>query len=127
LGVIVVVSVRAYKVAVVILVCLLALVTWRYSVQSRQMVWAWFIDAQCRTTQESFIDEAIDPRALALRLDFLMGYYEAHSKALAGSRLESIIRRGYQQTLTNAVEAFRSMTTNDLGGDPRAWIERYEP
>ena len=90
------------------------------------MVWAWFIDAQCRTTQESFIDESIDPRALALRLDFLMGYYEAHSKVLHGSRLESIVLRGYQQTLTNAVAAFRSRTTNDLGGDPRAWIERYE-
>jgi hypothetical protein len=126
LGVIFVVSVRAYKIALVTLVFLLAFVTWRHWMQSRQMVWASFIDAQCRTTQESFIDESIDPGALALRLDFLMGYYEAHSKVLAGSRLESIVRRGYQQTLTHAVAAFRSMTTNDLGSDPRAWIERYE-
>jgi hypothetical protein len=104
----------------------LALLAWRYWIQSRQLVWAWFIDAQCRTTQESYIEKSSNPRALALRLDFLMGYYEVHSKVLAGSRLESMVRSQYQQTLTNVVAAFRSTTTNDLGDDPRAWIQKYE-
>jgi hypothetical protein len=122
----VVVSLRTHKIVIGILVCLLALLLSGYWALSRQMVWAGFIDAQCRTTQESFIDESAGPQALALRLDFLMGYYEAHSKALAGSRLESIVRREYHQTLTNAVAAFRSMTTNDLGADPRVWIQKYE-
>lgn len=65
------------------------------------------------------------PEGLALRLEFLVGYYDAHSKSLAGSRLESIARRDYQQTLSNAVALFRSQSTNDLGDDPQAWIQKY--
>ena len=119
-------SVRVYKIVIGFLLCIVLLLGWSYWRLSGQVVWTYFIDAQCRTTQESFIDASPDPRALALRLDFLMGYYGAHSKALVGSHLEQIVRREYEQTLTNAVAAFRSMTTNDLGGDPRAWIQKYE-
>jgi hypothetical protein len=54
-----------------------------------------------------------------------MAYYEAHSKGLAGSHLEQIVRRDYEQALTNALAVFRSETTNDLGSDPHAWVKKY--
>ena len=120
-------SLRAHKIMIAVLVCLLGLLAWRYWVLSGQVVWAEFIDAQCHTTQEAFIDVPSKPDALALRLDFLMGYYQAHSKALAGSGLEEMVRREYERTVTNAVVCFRNITTNDLGADPREWIKKYEP
>jgi hypothetical protein len=86
---------------------------------------AYFIDEQCRTTQEHYIGAESTPEALALRVDFLMGYYDAYSKSLAGSRLKQVVRWEYEQTLTNALACFRQLTTNDLGADPRAWIKRY--
>ena len=68
-------SVRVYKIVIGFLLCIVLLLGWSYWRLSGQVVWTYFIDAQCRTTQESFIDASPDPRALALRLDFLMGYY----------------------------------------------------
>lgn len=119
-------SIRAYKLTIAVVLCIALVLAWRYWVLFGQVVWADFIDKQCRITQESFIEGSPNPQALALRLNFLIGYHDAHSKALTGSHLEQIILREYQQTLTNAVAAFRSATTNDLGGDPRAWIQKYE-
>gem|GEM_PF-5609835 len=66
------------------------------------------------------------PEGLAIRLDFLMGYYDHYSKPLAGSPIEWMVQRDYQQTLTNAVALFRSQTTNDFGSDPQAWIQHYD-
>ena len=90
-------------------------------------MWFGFIEKQCVLTQDA-IDHPPDgfvPEGLAQRLQFLMGYYEAHGKSLVGSRLEAVVRRDYQRALTNAVALFRSQTTNDLGGDPQAWIQKY--
>ena len=78
---------------------------------------------------QDMIDHPADgfvPQGLALRLDFLIGYYDAWHKSLVGSQLEWVVSRDYQQTLTNAVTLFRSQTTNDLGSDPQAWIKKYE-
>ena len=118
-------SIRAYKLSVAVLLCISLFLAWRYWVLFGQQVAADFIEKQCRFTQESFIDGSPDTEALAARLDFLMGYYGAYSKALAGSHLERIVRRDYEQTLTNALAVFRHVTTNDLGSDPRAWIQKY--
>ena len=90
----------------------------------RQMVTAAFIDAQCENTQ-LYIDTE-DPRALAYHVGFLIDYYDGWSKTLAGSPIAKIARRDYQQALTNAVTAFRRMSTNDLGSDPQAWIQKYD-
>jgi hypothetical protein len=35
------------------------------------------------------------------------------------------VQRDYEHALTNSLARFRRVTTNDLGGDPRAWIQRY--
>lgn len=118
-------KVRTYKLTVAGLLCFALYFAWRYWALFGQVVWADYIDKQCRITQESFIDSGPDPEALALRLEFLMGYYDAHSKGLAGSHLDRIVQWEYQQTLTNAVAAFRRATTNDLGNDPLTWIQQY--
>ena len=35
------------------------------------------------------------------------------------------LERDYRQTLTNAVVAFRRLSTNDFGDDPKVWIKAY--
>ena len=119
-------SVRSYKWISGFLLCAALLLAWRWLVHYRQMVTLAFIHSQCETTQKDFIEGQTDPRSLALRLDFLMGYYDYYSKTLNGSPAAHVVWRNYCQTLTNAVNAFRQMTTNDLGSDPRAWIRKYE-
>ena len=119
-------SVRSYKWISGLLLCLSLFLAWRCFAFYRQMVTVAFIDFQCETTQKSFINDQTDPRALAQRLDFLICYYEGYSKDLSGSPVAHIVWRNYCQTLTNAVNAFRLMTTNDLGSDPKVWIKKYE-
>jgi hypothetical protein len=122
-----VMSVRSYKWITGILLCLALFLAWRSFVLYRQMVTVAFIDRQCQITQDNFINGEIDPRALAQRLDFLICYYDGYSKDLSGSPVAHAVWRSYCQTLTNAVNAFRLMTTNDLGSDPKVWIKKYEP
>ena len=122
-------SLRPHKLFIFILLCVFVFLVWRHWSSESQKTQFDFIEKQCVITQ-GMIDHPPDgfvPTGLALRLEFLMGYYEAHSKSLKGSPLESVAARDYQQTLTNAIALFRSETTNDLGGDPRAWIKKYEP
>ncbi len=83
------------------------------------------IDFQCKTTQEMFIEQQSDPAALAFRLEFLMSYYNHWSRTLSGTPLAEVAERSYYRTLINAVLAFRSWSTNDLGNDPHAWVKKY--
>ncbi len=117
------VSIRIYKSMVIILVVGAVLLAWGCFRFYRQMVTAAFIDAQCANT-EDYIQTG-NPRALAHHVDFLIGYYNGWSKVLVGSPVARIARRDYEQALTNAVAAFRRMSTNDLGGDPQAWLKQY--
>ena len=128
LGCFVTMSIRAYKLSVVALLCVSVLLAWCYCHLYGQLVSASFIESECKFTQD-MIDHPADgfvPKGLAMRLDFLMGYYDSRHKSLVGSQVEWIVSRDYQQTLTNAVTLFRSQTTSDLGGDPRVWIHKYE-
>jgi hypothetical protein len=119
-------SIRTYKWSAVVLLCLVLFLAWQWYISYGQMVAAAFIDGQCASTQESYIDgPRRDPEGLAQQLEFLMAYYDYYSRSLKGSPIARITERGYQRTLTNAVIAFRSWTTNDLGNDPRVWIQKY--
>ena len=125
-------SIRSYKLTVGVLLCALALVVWRYVALYGQVVTAEFIDKHCKSTQDLLTDfpnfTPRNPGLLTHDLRFLMGYYEGCSNELAGSRLEQIARRDYEQTLTNAAAAalFRREATNDLGSGPRAWLQEHE-
>jgi hypothetical protein len=109
-----------------VLLSVMVLLAWRCFASYRQMVTAGFIDSQCETTQKMFIDQRPNPPALAHRLKFLIGYYEHYSRTLRGAPIAQATERAYHQTLTNAVLAFRRWSTNDLGNDPRAWIQKYD-
>lgn len=117
-------SLRACKLGVLVLLCSTGFLGWQCWRLFGQIISADFIERQCVITQD-VLDHPPDdygPADLAERLLFLRGYYDAHIKSLAGSRLEWIVTRDYQRTLTNAVALFRSQTTNDLGSAPDAWI-----
>ena len=116
-------SIRIYKSAAIVLLVVALFLAWRYFMLSRQMVTAAFIDHQCELTQD-YIGTG-DPKALAHHVDFLTYYYNGQSKVLAGSYIARVVRRDYEQALTNAVAAFRQMSTNDLGGDPQVWLKQY--
>jgi hypothetical protein len=117
-------SIRAYRWSIVVLSCVVLLLGWHCVSLHRQLVTASFIDLKCEDTQRAFIDGESDPRALARHVEFLMNYYEAESQILK-EPLAKIIRRDYEQALTNAVAAFRRWTTNDLGSDPKVWVQKY--
>ena len=117
-------SIRAYKWLVGILVCVVLLLAWRWFSLSQERVDAAFISFECETTDQ-ISDGATDPKDVADRVRFLENYYQDHSRALDGSPLQHIVEREYQQSLTNAVNAFHRMTTNDLGSDIDVWLKKY--
>jgi hypothetical protein len=117
-------SIRGYKWTVAILVCIVLLLAWQCSVLYRERVAAILISAECETTDKC--STAFDnPEALAARVHFLEIYYKGQSRALEGSPLHRVVERDYQLSLTNAVSAFRRITTNDLGGDIDVWLKKY--
>ncbi len=122
-------SVRSYKWSVAVLLCVAVFFGWRCWVLFGQVVTADFVDKECKITQDLCRDYPLmtngDASFLAMRLEFLMGYYESRSNTLAGSRLEQIVRRDYEQALTTLLDTLRRETTNDLGSDPHAWIQKY--
>jgi hypothetical protein len=117
-------SIRAFKFLAAVLAVVILLLAWRWFSLYRQMVTAAFISAQCELTEEHLAEES-DAALLAHDLGFLTAYYEANSKTLAGSPIYRVVQRDYEHALTNSLARFRRVTTNDLGGDPRAWIQRY--
>jgi 4-amino-4-deoxy-L-arabinose transferase-like glycosyltransferase len=117
-------SIRGYKWTVGILVCIVVLVAWLCINLFRKQVDAAFISFQCETTDQ-IAAEFSDPESLAYHVQFLESYYQGYSKILEGSPLHRVVERDYQHSLTNAVFAFRRMTTNDLGGDIQDWLKEY--
>ena len=102
---------------------------WRWWVLSGQEDTAALIDYQCEHTEDLCRNWPLiagrDASYLAMELQFLMGYYESRSNTLVGSRLERIVRRHYEQALTNVLDTLRRETGEDLGTDPHAWIRKY--
>jgi hypothetical protein len=100
---------------------------WNLHLTYAQIISAERVEQQCKIAQDIIKDAPLDNglEAVAHQVEFLMQYHDEYSNALVGSRLDGIVRRDYQQTLTNAVAFFRSKTTNDLGGNPQAWIQNY--
>ena len=88
------------------------------------MTTACFVSYQCETTENIAAGDP-DPASLANRLGFLNDYYRGSTGTLAGSLIYRVVERDYQHALTSSVAAFRRITTNDLGSDPSAWIEKY--
>jgi hypothetical protein len=117
-------SIRGYKWSVGILASIVLLLAWLCFSLFRERVWAAFISFECETTDQ-ISASANNPDDLAPHVRFLEIYYQDHSRALERSPLHRVVERDYQHSLTNAVSAFRRITTNDLGGDIDAWLKKY--
>ncbi len=130
LGCVAVMSIRAYKLSLAVLACVAVFFAWRWWVLLGHEVAAGFVDYECETTEDLcrnwHLIENRDASSLAMRLQFLMGYYESRSNMLAGSRLQRMVRRNYEQAVTNVLDTLRRETGEDLGSDPHAWIKKYE-
>jgi hypothetical protein len=117
-------SIRAYKWAAGILLCAVLVLGWRCFTLYRQIVTAAFISFQCEAT-EKFAREQTNPEYLANDVETLTIYYDAERRILTGSPIAHVVQRDYQHALTNALIAFRRITTNDLGDDPSVWLRKY--
>jgi hypothetical protein len=123
-------SIRAQKWSIAALLCIAVFLGWRCCVLLGQVITAEFVDKECKIAQGFCSESYTGPNPLgapylAFRLEFLIGYYESRTNTLAGSRLEEIVRRDYEQAVSDLLAALRRETTNDLGSDPHAWIQKY--
>ena len=116
-------SIRQYKTAIVVLVALVLFLAWRCFSLYSQMVNAAFISHQCENVGD-YANAISNPASLGNDLNFLVGYCELNNKSL-NPRIHRVVYRDYQRALTNVLAQLRVITTNDLGEDPRAWIEKY--
>ncbi len=88
------------------------------------MVAAAFISHQCEMVENNSGIQS-DAVSLAFDLQFLTGYYEGWGKTLAGSPVARVVQRDYEHAIASNLAQFRRVTSNDLGADPRAWIQKY--
>ena len=102
----------------------LGLLGWQTVASHRQTVTAMFISHQCETT-ERIAQEFPDPETIAHHTEFLISYYQAHSKTLEGTRLARIARRDYEHTLTNVLMSYQRVSTNDFVSQIQAWSQKY--
>jgi hypothetical protein len=117
-------SIRSYKITIAVLALLVVALAWKCFAYYGQMVTAAFISHQCENVGDYAV-EASNPGSLTHDLAFLVGYYDYYGKKLAGSPIHRVVYRDYQHAVTNVITQLRLITTNDLGGDPRAWIQKY--
>ena len=117
-------SIRTYKMVTGMLLLLLLLVAWRWFRLYQQMVAAAFISHQCEMVEHASGMES-NTTSLAFDLQFLTAYYEGEGKTLARSPISRVVHRDYQHAVASNLAQFRLITTNDLGSDPRAWIQKY--
>lgn len=88
------------QIAIVIVLSFVLILAWWGVSQSRQAHTAAFIHAECQQTAAMLLDTP-ETNVLALRLEFLQGYYQAHAETLAGSPLADMMRTEYQETVSN--------------------------
>ena len=65
------------------------------------------------------------PHEAAACLEYAVNYYPSGTKQVAGSRLDVIVERARSQTVADIIAHLRRVTGEDLGDDPRPWVEKY--
>ncbi|HEU5071610.1 MAG TPA: hypothetical protein VFV96_14495 [Verrucomicrobiae bacterium] len=110
--------------AALVLLVAVVLLGWQVLTSYRQTVTAMFISHQCETT-ELVAREFSDPETIAHRTEFLICYYQGHSRTLEGTPLARLVRRDYEHTLTNVLMAYQRVSTNDFGAQIKAWSQQY--
>jgi len=109
---------------VLALLVALGFLGWQTITNYRETVTAMFISHQCETT-ERIAREVTDPETIAHQTEFLICYYQGHSRTLEGTRLARVVRRDYEHTLTNVLMLYQRVSTNDFGAQIQTWSEKY--
>ncbi len=68
-----------------------------------------------------------NPVEIAGYLDYAVGYYPSGTKQRTGSQLDEIVERSRANSIREIIAHLRSRTGQDLGDDPRKWIDQYAP
>lgn len=68
---------------------------------------------------------ATSPTRVAGFLEYTVHYYPSGTKQVAGSRLDGIVERYRRVAIQDMIERLRSLTQEDLGDDPQAWLAQY--
>jgi hypothetical protein len=88
-----------------------------------------FADEQTRVFDEvraaALSDKQVTNIAGSLRYTF--NYYRSGSKQLEGSNLDQIVERHRVCAMRDIIDQLRTLTGEDLGASPEAWIKRYSP
>jgi hypothetical protein len=114
-------STRQLKTVIVLLVCLVLWLGWKYWSVSGQIMTANFVDHQferCRLD----VREAAGPERVLDSLSWSLTYYDGMTNALNRSRLGYLMRGIRDRTAAEAIQYLRKNTTNDYGDDPYKWV-----
>lgn len=92
------------------------------------MLWlrAGFADEQTRTYENSR-NEALksDAAGAAKCLNFIVHHYPSGTLQASGSGLDRTVERVRRSAIRDVIAHLRSLTGEDLGDNPNAWIDRY--
>lgn len=66
-----------------------------------------------------------DAKAAAGALEYVVSYYPSGTKQTLGSKLDRIIERARASAISDIIADLRVKTGDNLGDDPRPWIEKY--
>lgn len=66
-----------------------------------------------------------DAAGAATCLDFVVCYYPSGTKQEAGSGLDRTVERVRRSAIRDIIAHLSTLTGEDLGDDPNAWIDRY--
>ena len=59
-------------------------------------------------------------------LEYVVDYYPSGTKQESGSRLDRMVESARAQSVWAILAYLRTKTGEDLGDDPKKWIERYD-
>ncbi|MGN6386720.1 MAG: hypothetical protein ACTHMT_10830 [Verrucomicrobiota bacterium] len=88
-----------------------------------------FADEQTRIFDEMRAEalRAKQVTNIAGSLRYTFNYYRSGSKQLEGSNLDQIVERHRVCAMRDIIDHLRTLTGEDLGESPEAWIKRYSP
>jgi hypothetical protein len=110
--------------ASLIVVCLW--LGWRYAELRTRVA---FADEQTRIFDEVRAEALRDKQVtnIAGSLRYTFNYYRSGSEQSEGSNLDQIVERHRVCAMRDIIDHLRTLTGEDLGESPEAWIKRYSP
>ncbi len=114
-------SIRAYKWAVTVLCVGLLVAVWRLCVDRLQADAAWRISGVCDELERS-ARSATDPEYVALKIQWVQVYYGQNIGRVSDSRLQQVVRRGYELSMTNSFAILHRVATDNGSTNMSPWL-----